>query len=97
MAQEDPRMSARNHVLAGYYQRRINYGREVHLGRVGRSADETAKAGKIKQRFDIIKKMGIESGKEASLPNGVSGVVRLIKSDGVIMFEDLNIIDPLNL
>lgn len=90
-------MSARNHVLAGYYQRRINYGREVHLGRVGRSADETAKAEKIKQRFDIIKKMGIESGKEASLPNGVSGVVRLIKSDGVIMFEDLNIIDPLNL
>lgn len=73
------------------------FAMKSHRGRVAKTTQDIITNEKINNRVRIIRRKNIRENGEIELPGGCSGKVRIIKSDGIIILEDLSIIDPLDM
>ncbi|OGD68744.1 hypothetical protein A2996_00785 [Candidatus Campbellbacteria bacterium RIFCSPLOWO2_01_FULL_34_15] len=76
---------------------RANFAREWHYANVERNAKEQIDKEKRSKRFDIIFNKKIKKGEEINLRDGIKALVRSVGSDGIIILENWDEIDPLDL
>ncbi|AKM84352.1 TPA: hypothetical protein DCZ46_03320 [Candidatus Campbellbacteria bacterium] len=76
---------------------RANFAREWHYANVENIAKEQIDKEKRSKRFDIIFDKKIKKGEEINLGDGIKALVRSVGSDGIIILENWDEIDPLDL
>lgn len=88
-------MKRGNAVQAKLSSQKLNIVRTLHYDDVERVAKSQIGAKERRKRIDIIVKMNIKKGENFELPDGVKIFVKSIKSDGIIILDNLDEIDVL--
>jgi len=82
-------------VEAKLSSQKLNFVRGLHYDDVERVAKNKIEGEKRRKRLDIIAKMNIRKNKGLEMPGGIKIPFKFIKSDGLIVLDNLDEIDVL--